>query len=172
MAKPGMVTVGFGRQNRVLDCRQSAFRDIDQRTRPTGQCAGSHWFEIVGNMWRKVTTVASAALAISIASEAKAFEKTGVKWCDEMLDRYVLCLRSVTYEKCESIAKARNWPALADYPLSTVAAWCLQEAADLIIESDDAFSANFQNRATDSVKFCEAFRPRIAQNLRTYLCEK
>lgn len=34
-----------------------------------------------------------------------AFEKVGISWCDEMLDRYERCLRGVTYEKCEVIAQ-------------------------------------------------------------------
>lgn len=122
-------------------------------------------------MRRKLTIAALAALAMGIESQVMAFEKTGIKWCDEMFDRYVHCLRSITYEKCEAIARTSNWPAVTDYPLSTVTAWCMQEATDLIIESDDAFSANLQERAVDTIKFCEAFRPRIAQNLRVFQCD-
>ncbi len=44
-------------------------------------------------------------MAAFMPFETMAFEKVGIGWCDKMLAEYELCLRGVTYEKCEVIAK-------------------------------------------------------------------
>jgi hypothetical protein len=55
-----------------------------------------------------VLTVAVFATPFGI----EAFERTGVPWCDAMLDRYEQCLDSVTYERCEYIARREKRSAI------------------------------------------------------------
>jgi hypothetical protein len=121
-------------------------------------------------MQRICEIAAIAALAVAPLTEAAAFERTGVEWCDQMFSRFDLCLRNITHEKCESIIRTGDWPALAEYPLDTVATWCVEEASDLISEMDIAIKDTAREASDESLMFCSAVRPRIARNLETYLC--
>jgi len=128
-----------------------------------------------------VRTYLLAALVLAASSEAIAFDKIGVKWCDEMLARYELCLRAVTYKRCEFIAQRDKLSATYQQPgpagayrgprtYSTPAARCLAEIQDLIAE----MRANvmvIKIAAKDKEKACAGIRSIITNNSRS-LCGK
>jgi hypothetical protein len=78
----------------------------------------------------------SAVLAASLTSEVMAFEKVGIRSCDEIAARYETCLRSIDYKKCEVLAKRNKLSRTYGKPgqvrtYPTPAAACLAEMRDL-----------------------------------------
>jgi hypothetical protein len=120
------------------------------------------------------------ALTASLTSEAMAFHKLDIGWCDEMLDRYERCLRGVTYEKCEVLAQrykmSRTYQAptaagraAGPHTYATPAAACLGEVQDLIAEmSLNARITNRLGKPKQKEEMCSGLRSIVTNNSRTF----
>jgi hypothetical protein len=118
------------------------------------------------------------ATMFAATSVAETFDKVGVKWCDQMLAQYELCLSGVTYKKCEFVAQRDKLSATYQQPgpagayrgprtYSTPAARCLAEIQDLIAEMRANVTV-IKIAAKDKETACLGIRSIIINNSKSF----